>query len=89
MSSPETTDDDDPDIGNCFDPEMWHDMAHNQASRPASARFTEHPETIEGDVSNEFINFLLHVHPSQPYSSADTAKLCRYAYDLGRKETVK
>lgn len=54
-----------------------------------TTRFTEHPKTIEGDVSHEFLDFLLHVHPDQPYSSADAAWLCRQAYDIGRKDAVK
>jgi len=49
-------------------------------------RFTEHPETVEGEVSHEFVTFLLHVHPDQSYSSAAAALLCRYAYDIGLRE---
>jgi hypothetical protein len=49
-------------------------------------RFTEHPETVEGEVSHEFITFLLHVHPDHPYSSEAAALLCRQAYDIGKRD---
>ncbi len=51
-------------------------------------RFTQFPETIAGDVSAGFIEFVLKVHPSQPYDSATAALMCRQAYDLGRRETA-
>jgi hypothetical protein len=49
-------------------------------------RFTEHPETVIGNVSKEFIDFLLHIHPDPPYDSATAALMCRQAYDIGRRE---
>jgi hypothetical protein len=49
-------------------------------------RFPEHPETVIGNVSEEFINFLLQVHPDQDYNSATAALMCRQAYDIGREE---
>ena len=51
-------------------------------------RFTQFPETIAGDVSAGFIEFVLKVHPSQPYDSATAALMCRQAYDLGRREAA-
>jgi len=57
--------------------------------RSASQRFTEHPETIEGDVSAEFIELVMCIHPDQGYSSAEAALMCRQAYDLGRKENAR
>lgn len=54
-----------------------------------NARFHEHPETITGDVSQEFVEFAMRVHPSLPYDSATVALMCRQAYDLGRKERPK
>lgn len=51
-----------------------------------NARFHEYPETVTGDVSQEFVDFVMRVHPSLPYDSATVALMCRQAYDLGRKE---
>jgi hypothetical protein len=49
-------------------------------------RFTEYPETIAGDVSPAFVEFVLKVHPGQPYDTATAALMCRQAYELGRRE---
>lgn len=51
-----------------------------------NTRFHEYPETITGDVSQEFVDFVKQVHPDQPYDSATAALMCRQAYDLGLKE---
>lgn len=51
-------------------------------------RFAEYPETVAGDVSPAFIEFVLKVHPDQPYDSATVALMCRQAYELGRRESV-
>lgn len=58
---------------------------HKQTAKP-HPRFTEHPETVEGNVSGEFMTLVLKVHPDQSYSSVQAALMYRYAYDLGRKE---
>jgi hypothetical protein len=51
-------------------------------------RFSEYPETVEGDVTPAFIEFVLKVHPGQPYDSAIVALMCRQAYELGRREAA-
>jgi hypothetical protein len=52
-----------------------------------AARFTEYPETIQGDVTPAFIEFVMKIHPSaQPYDSASVALMCRQAFELGRRE---
>lgn len=57
-----------------------------QITRRFLDRFSNHPETVTGDVSAEFLDLIAHIHPDQDYPSEETALLCRYAYDLGCKE---
>jgi hypothetical protein len=49
-------------------------------------RFTEYPTTVAGNVSHEFVEMALLIHPAQDYDSAMVALLCRQAYNLGKRE---
>lgn len=57
-----------------------------EQARPVASLFPEHPETVHGDVSRRFVDLVLRVHPDEDYGSAETAMLCRTAYNLGLDE---